>query len=101
MIPKHRIPTHPGEILLEEFLKPLGITQRAFAKHIGITSARLSEIIKGKRGVSAETALLLSKALGPSPQFWMNLQANYDLALAQKAAKKRIAKLSAIMPAHA
>jgi len=80
MLPKNRTPTHPGEILLEEFLKPLGVTQVAFAEHIGVSVQRVNELIRGKRGVSPETAWLLSQALGTTPQFWVNLQANHDLA---------------------
>ena len=80
MIPSNRIPTHPGEILLEEFLKPLGVTQVAFAEHIGVSLQRVNEITRGRRGVTAETAWLLSRALGTTPQMWLNLQANFDLA---------------------
>ena len=79
-------PFHPGEILLEEFLVPAGITQSAFAERIGWTRARLNELIKGKRGISAEAALDLAEALGTSAKLWMNLQATYDL---DKASKKR------------
>jgi addiction module HigA family antidote len=71
---------HPGEILKEEFLRPLGMTQAALARHLGISLVRINELVKGKRGISAETAWLLSEAFGTSPQFWSNLQANYDLA---------------------
>jgi addiction module HigA family antidote len=81
MIPKHRIPSHPGEILMEEFLRPAGITQSRLAEHLGIPVQRVNEIVKGKRGVSADTAWLLSGALGTTPEFWLNLQANYDLAV--------------------
>ena len=80
MLPENRIPTHPGEILLEEFLKPMGITQVAFAKHIKVPLQRINEIIRGKRGVTSETAWLLSQALGTTPELWTNLQRNYDLA---------------------
>jgi len=80
MLPENRIPTHPGEILLEEFLKPLGLTQVAFAKHIGVPIQRINEIIREKRGVTSETAWLFSQAFGTTPQFWINLQTNYDLA---------------------
>jgi addiction module HigA family antidote len=80
MIPENRIPTHPGEILLEEFLNPLGLTQVAFAAHIGVPTQRINELVRGKRGVTPETAWLLSKALGTTPEFWTNLQAIYDLA---------------------
>ena len=77
-------PFHPGEILLEEFLVPAGITQSAFAEKIGWTRARLNELIKGKRGISAEAALDLAKVLGTSAKLWMNLQATYDLDKASK-----------------
>ena len=79
-------PFHPGEILLEEFLVPAGITQSAFAEKIGWTRARLNELIKGKRGISAEAALDLARVLGTSAKMWMNLQATYDL---DKAGKNR------------
>jgi len=79
-------PFHPGEILLEEFLDPLGMSQAAFAAKIGWTRARLNELIRGKRGVTANAALDLADALGTSAKLWMNLQATYDL---DKAAKTR------------
>jgi addiction module HigA family antidote len=72
-------PTHPGEMLLEEFLKPLGASQVAFARHLGVSFKRINEIVNGKRSVSPETAWLFSQALGTTPQFWMNLQTTYDL----------------------
>ncbi len=74
------VPVHPGEILLEEFLRPLGLSQAALARHLGISLVRINELINGKRGVSAATAWLLAEAFGTSPQFWINLQSNYDLA---------------------
>lgn len=80
-------PFHPGEILLEEFLEPAGITQVAFAKKLGWTRARLNELIKGKRGITADAALDLSKTLGTSAKLWMNLQATYDLDQAEKRRK--------------
>lgn len=80
MIPDNRIPTHPGEVLLEEFLEPLSVTQKALAEHIGVPLQRVNEIVRGRRGVSPETAWLLAKALGTSAEFWMNLQVVYDLA---------------------
>ena len=76
-LPKN--PTHAGEMLLEEFLKPMGITQVAFAKHLGVSFKRINEIVQGRRSVTPETAWLFAQALGTSPQFWMNLQATYDL----------------------
>lgn len=80
MLPEHRIPTHPGEILLEEFLAPLEMSQVAFARHIGVPLQRINEIVRGKRGVTPETAWLFSQALGTTPEFWINLQSAYDLA---------------------
>jgi len=77
-------PFHPGEILLEEFLMPADITQIALAKKLGWTRARLNELIKGKRGITAEAALDLAKVLGTSAKLWMNLQATYDLDQAMK-----------------
>jgi len=79
MLPKNRPPTHPGEMLLEEFLKPLEMSQRAFAEHLGWTYARLNEIVKGRRGLSADSALSLGEALGTGPEFWLNLQRDWDL----------------------
>lgn len=79
MLPKNRPPTHPGEMLLKEFLEPLGVSQRAFADHLEWTYARLNEIVKGRRGVSADSALALGEALGTGPEFWLNLQRDWDL----------------------
>jgi len=78
-------PFHPGEMLLEEFLEPAGISQTAFAEKLGWTKAKLNELVKGKRGVTADTALDLAEALKTSPKLWMNLQATYDLDKAKKA----------------
>jgi addiction module HigA family antidote len=88
-IATHRRPIPPGEILLREFLEPLGITQSAFAKHIGVTNARLSEIIHGKRPVTMDSALRLERALGFSAESWMRMQMTVDLydALHGRAAK--------------
>lgn len=91
MIPKNRIPTHPGEVLLEEFLKPLAISQVAFAAHIKVPLQRVNELVHGRRGVTPETAWLLSHALGTTPEFWMNLQAVHDLATTRP--RKLIARL--------
>ncbi len=81
MLPKNRVPTHPGEILLEEFLRPMGVTQVDFAAHLGVPVQRVNEIVRGKRGVSAGTAWLFAQALDTTPEFWLNLQASYDLAV--------------------
>ena len=80
MIPKNRTPVHPGEILQEEFLLPLGLTQVRLAAHIGVPVQRINEIVRGKRGITSDTAWLLAQALGTTPEFWTNLQANHDLA---------------------
>ena len=94
MLPENRIPTHPGEILLKEFLQPLGITQVAFAQHIEVPLQRVNQIIHGKRGVTLETAWLFSQALGTTPELWVNLQRNYDLA--KNRPKKNISPLQAV-----
>jgi antitoxin HigA-1 len=73
---------HPGEILLEEFLKPLEMTQAAAAKALGMSTVRLNEFVRGKRGVTADTALRLAQFFKTSPQLWMHLQANFDLKAA-------------------
>ena len=74
-------PIHPGEILLEEFLHPLGISQYRLAKDISVPSRRINEIVHGKRAVSADTALRLARYFGTTGQFWLNLQTRYDLEL--------------------
>ncbi|HEX3529506.1 MAG TPA: HigA family addiction module antitoxin [Thermoanaerobaculia bacterium] len=78
-LPTHRPPTHPGEMLLEEFLKPLGISQSAFAIRLGVSFPRLNEIIRGKRSVTPDTALRLARVLGMSADFWLGLQQDWDL----------------------
>lgn len=85
MIPKNRKPTHPGEILLEEFLKPMAMSQVELAKKMGVPIQRVNTLINGKRDVTAETAILLSRVLKTSSEFWMNLQVAYDLFEAQRA----------------
>jgi antitoxin HigA-1 len=79
--PSNRVSTHPGVILLKEFIEPLGLSQKAVAAHIGIPVQRINEIIRGKRGVSPDTAWLLSEAFNTSPEFWLNLQSAHDLSL--------------------
>lgn len=79
MVRQPKNPFHPGEMLLGEFLVPVGLSQAEFARQIGWTKARLNELIRGKRGITAESALDLAEALGTSPKIWMNLQATYDL----------------------
>lgn len=97
MHPENRLPTHPGEILLLEFLEPMGLTQVAFAKHTNLPLQRVNEIVRGKRGVTPETAWVLSEALGTTPEFWINLQTGYDLSRSRPA--KRIQPIMAVSPA--
>ena len=78
-LPARRPPTHPGEMLLEEFLKPMDVTQADAARRMKISANRLNELIRGKRGITADTALRLSRWLGTTPQFWMHLQVSWDL----------------------
>lgn len=80
---KPRCPVHPGEMLLEEFLRPMGVSQRQFATKLGWRPAKLNELVKGKRGVTADAALDLAKALGTSSEVWMNLQMTWDLRRAE------------------
>ncbi len=84
-IPTHRSPTHPGEMLLEEFLDPLGLTQRELADAIHVPYQRINEIINERRGMTPSTALRLAKFLGMTADFWMNLQLRWDLYHAQRA----------------
>ncbi|MBV8036469.1 HigA family addiction module antitoxin [Roseateles sp.] len=85
-------PVHPGEVLLEDYIKPLGISVRAVALALHVPCSRLSEIVKGTRGVSADTALRLERYFGSEAQGWLNLQSAYDLRVAEKSAGKVIAK---------
>lgn len=93
MLPRNRIPTHPGEVLRLEFLEPLGITQVALADHIDVPLQRVHEIVRGKRGVTAATAWLLAGAFDTTPQFWINLQTQHDLSRSKpKRTVRRIGK---------
>lgn len=83
-------PIHPGEILLEEFLKPLGLSQYRLAKDINVPARRINEIVMGKRGISPDTALRLSRYFGMSDRFWINLQAHYDLEVEKDKLGKRL-----------
>jgi len=87
---------HPGEILFEEFLKPLDISQNKLARVMGVPPRRINEIVHGKRAVTADTAIRLARALGTSEQFWMGLQADYDLEEARKAAQGELEKVENI-----
>jgi addiction module HigA family antidote len=86
-IPSHRPPTHPGEMLLKEFLQPLGISQSAFAIRLGVSFPRLNEIVRAKRGVTPDTALRLERVLGMSAEFWLGLQQDWDLWRAMRSSE--------------
>lgn len=83
-------PIHPGEVLLEEFLKPMGLSQNRLALNIGVPPRRINEIVLGKRGITADTALRLARCFGTSAQFWLGLQMDYDLDVAQDKLAERV-----------
>jgi addiction module HigA family antidote len=85
-------PVHPGEILLEEFMKPLGLSQTRLGRDLGVSPRRINEIIHGKRSLTADTALRLSRYFGTSAEFWLGLQSDYDLDLASDRLAERIAR---------
>jgi addiction module HigA family antidote len=89
-------PTHPGEILLTEFLEPMGISQYRIAKAIDVPPRRINEIVHGKRGITADTGLRLSRALGLSDMFWINMQANYDAEIAREHLATELATIERI-----
>ncbi len=96
-LPKNRPPAHPGEMLLEEFVKPLALTQTELARRLGISYQRLNEIIKGRRSVTPDTALRLSQVLGMSADFWLGLQQDWDLwHMIHSPAAKEISRLKPI-----
>jgi addiction module HigA family antidote len=92
-IPTNREPTHPGEMLKEEFLMPMEITQRELADGINVPYQRINELINGKRGVTPSTALRLAKYFGTTPGFWMNLQLRWDLYRAQRVEAQQLEKI--------
>ena len=89
MLPSSRIPTHPGEVLLHEYLIPMGLTQRALADKLKLSVQSVNLMVKGRRSITADTAWRLSRTLKTSPEFWMNLQVGYDLAVARSAQRVR------------
>lgn len=93
-VPTHRTPTHPGEMLLEEFLEPMGLTQRELADAIHVPYQRINEIINGKRGMTPSTALRLEKFFGMPASFWLNLQLRWDLYFAQQSEKEELAAIT-------
>jgi len=93
-VPTHREPTHPGEMLIEEFLVPMGLTQRELANSIHVPYQRVNEIINKRRGITPSTALRLAKFFGMSEDFWMNLQLRWDLYKAKQSEAKELKKIS-------
>jgi antitoxin HigA-1 len=92
-VPTNRIPTHPGEMLLEEFLTPMGMTQKDLADNIEVPYQRINEIVNGRRGITPSTALRLAKFFDMSADFWMNLQLRWDLYFAQQAENKVLERI--------
>lgn len=92
MIDDRLKPIHPGEVLQEEFLKPLGLSQNRLALAIGVPARRINEIVLGRRSITADTALRLARFFGNSPQFWLGLQTDYDLDVTQRALGTRLAR---------
>jgi len=99
-IPTHRAPTHPGEMLLEEFLKPMGLSQRELADAIHVPYQRVNEIINGRRGMTPSTALRLAIFFGVSPDFWMNLQLRWDLYFAQRSEASELKSIKPLPVQH-
>ena len=99
-VPTDRIPTHPGEMLLEEFLKPMNLSQQKLANAIHAPFQRINEIVHGRRGVTPSTALRLSKYFSTSPGFWMNLQLRYDLYRTQQNEQQAIDEIRPLHPVH-
>lgn len=92
MAAKRLPPVHPGEILWEEFMKPLGISQNRLGRDLGVSPRRINEIVHGKRSITADTALRLSRYLGTSAEFWLDLQTDYDLDAARDELEEKIAR---------
>ncbi|MBU4185108.1 MAG: HigA family addiction module antidote protein [Proteobacteria bacterium] len=101
MTNKNLPPIHPGEILLEEFLRPMGISQYRLAKDISVSPRRINEIAHGKRAITADTALRLGRFFGMAPQFWLNLQNRYDLEVTEDMLEGRLDKEVHALNSHA
>ena len=97
-VPTHREPTHPGQILREEFLKPMGLTQRQLATALRVPYQRINELVNGRRGVTPSTALRLAKFFGTTPGFWMNLQLRWDLYQTQRREAEQLARIAPRQP---
>ena len=92
-------PIHPGEVLMEDFLKGFGITQNKLAVAIGVPPRRINEIVHGKRGITADTAMRLSRYFGTSAEFWMNLQTHYELRLERRSLHAELEAITPLVPA--
>jgi len=100
MLPKHRVTTHPGEILLEEFLLPMQITQSGLARHVGVHPFVINELVHGKRGISTRMAMMLAQALGTTPEFWMGLQSDFEMStLMQSSEGERVRSIPPLVRA--
>ena len=95
-VPTNRVPTHAGEMLLEEFLKPLNLTQQDVAKGIGVPYQRVNELVNGRRGITPSTALRLGKYLGTTPAFWLNVQQRWDLYHATQVEKTALKQIKPV-----
>ncbi len=95
-IPTHREPTHPGEMLLEEFLKPMGMTQRELADRIHVPYQRVNELVNRRRGITPSTALRLAKVFGNTPGFWLDLQSRWDLYHARRTEVNELRRISSL-----
>jgi len=95
----HAAPIHPGEIIQNQFLKPLGVSQYALAKAIGVPSRRINEIVHGKRGITVDTALRLARFFGTSAQFWINLQTRHDTIIAEEKMRDVLARIPKLQAA--
>ena len=92
-------PIHPGEILMEDFIEALGITQHKLAVSIGVPPRRINEIVHGKRGITADTAIRLARYFGTSEELWMNLQSHYELRLERRALREKVAAITPLVVA--
>ena len=99
-VPKYREPVHPGEMLMEEFLKPMAITQRDLSDSIHVPYQRVNEIVNGRRGIAPSTALRLAKYFGMSADFWMNMQLRWDLHRAKRTEEKELQSIRPYSPSH-
>jgi addiction module HigA family antidote len=99
-VPKYREPTHPGEMLLEEFLKPMGISQQSLSRSIRVPYQRINEIVNRRRGITPATALRLGRYFGNTAAFWMNLQLRWDLYRAQSSEAETLQKIQPLKTAH-